>query len=210
MLASGAIDTNPSVLHAPARWLARLRREQDGVTLIELLIVIVALVAISSALMDALTNSARVNARDTEWALSLQAGRTGLTRMASEVRQSYSMNAVSPNSIDFNVTEGSTSERVFYECDIAQAGTSYRKCVRLQTTIGGTLPALSTGVTIISNVLNGTNADPVFTYSPDALNPNYVALRIELPSSGNLTASQGLTHKIVFEDGAFLRNQSVN
>ena len=59
-------------------------------------------------------------------------------------------------------------------------------------------------------MFNGTTTDPVFTYSPDSLSPNYAQLRVELPSSGNLPSSAGLTHTIVFQDGAFLRNQSVN
>lgn len=186
-----------------------MRREQGGWSLIELLMVMVALGVITSATMAALTNGATVESRDTEWALSLQAGRAGLARMAAEIRQSYSLNAATSNSIDFNVSEGGNNERVYYECDVAQAGTSHRECVRLQTTVGGSLPTLSSGAPMVTNVLNGTSSDPVFTYSPDPLDPNYVQLRIELPASGNLKASQGLSHTIVFQDGAFLRNQSL-
>ena len=196
-------------MHEPS-YITRLRAEQAGYSLIEVLIVIVALLAISGAIFDALTNSQKVNARDTEWVLSMQAGRTGLERMANEIRQSYQLNAATPNSVDFNVSEGGTSRRVFYECDVAQPSSSSRECVRLQTTVGGTLPAINTSASVISNVLNGTTSDPVFTYSPDAIDPSYVQLRIELPAAGNLPASRGLSHKMVFVDGAFLRNQTVN
>lgn len=178
--------------------------------MIELLVVLAALGAITFAMMDALTNSARVESRDTEWALSMQAGRAGLARMAAEIRQSYALNAAAPNSIDFNVTEGSSNERVYYECDIAQSGTTYRQCVRLQSNAGSSLPAVSTGVPIVTNLVNGTSGDPVFTYSPDPLDPNYARVRVVLPASGDLPASQGLTHTIALQDGAFLRNQSVN
>ena len=190
--------------------IRRVTAEQACFSLIELLIELVALLAITPAILDALNNSSKVNARDTEWALSLQAGRVGLTRMANEVRQSYQLNAATPNSIDFNVTEGSASERVYYQCNVSQPSSSYRECVRLQTTVGGSLPTINTAAPIITNVLNGTTADPVFTYSPDSIDPNYVQLRIELPAAGSLATGRGLSHTIVFLDGAFLRNQTVN
>ena len=57
--------------------------------------------------------------------------------------------------------------QVYYECDIPQPGTSYRECVRVQSAVGATLPSLASGAVVVTNLLNGTPASPVFSFAPD-------------------------------------------
>jgi hypothetical protein len=79
--------------------------------------------------------------------------------------------------------------------------------VRLQAAAGAALPPLSAGVVVLTNVTNGTLADPVFTFTPNGVSPTYVTARIKVPASGGTNG--GLTHSIVLSDGVLLRNQAV-
>lgn len=191
---------------------------EGGWSLIELLVAMVATVFVTVGIFSALEQATRVDARDTEWALSLQQERTGLQRMASELGQAFSIQGATANSIDFTVTEGGTSEQVYYECDVAQTGTSYRECVRLQAAVGASLPALSTGAPIVQNLVNGTTSDPVFSFyngsesAQDMISPNFVQLKIEVAAAGYTNSIQsyaGLQHTTVLEDGVNLRNLSL-
>jgi type II secretory pathway pseudopilin PulG len=174
-----------------------------GFSLIEMLIVLSGLVVVISALVIPLEVSQRVQVRDTEYAFSQQNGRTGLDSMVRQIRQSYAVLSTAPNAIEINVDLSGVDEHVLYECDVAQTGTSYRECVRLQAAAGSALPALSAGTVVIQNLLNGTLADPVFTYSPNDIYPTYVTATAKVPASGGTNSSYA--HSIVLSDGVLLR-----
>lgn len=177
--------------------------------LVELMVVSLILAVLLAATMTLLEAGTRAETRGQEFAAAIADAQAGLARMVREIRQASSVTATTPNSIDFVVTLAGAAQRVFYECDIPRAGTPYDECVRLSAAAGAALPALSTAVPMIPRIANGTAADPVFAYSPDAIAPTYVDIKLELPAAGGLTGGRGLGHNIVLDTGAYLRNLDV-
>jgi type II secretory pathway pseudopilin PulG len=184
--------------------------QEGGFTLFELLFASALLLVILGATLTSLASVSTAENRDRQRALAIHDGEAGLSRMVHEIRQAYSVLATTPNSVDFLVTLNGQQQRVYYGCNVAQPGTSYNECVRLQTTVGGTLPALSTGVPVVLRVTNGTPANPVFSFTPNAITPQYVDAKVELPASGELSSSGGFAHTVVLDSGAYLRNLGVS
>ena len=56
---------------------------------------------------------------------------------------------------------------------------------------------------VIQRIINPA-ARPVFVQTLRDGVPSFIAVRIEVPASGSRVAGQ--KHRVVFEDGAFLRN----
>jgi len=176
-----------------------------GFTLVELLVVMSMFIVVLGATLNILLDSSRVQTRDSAWAYAIQNARTGLAEMTHEIRQASGVNSDDPNFVDFNLTLAGTAEHVVYECNIAQPGTSYRECVRFEAAVGASLP--STGRLAVQYLVNGTLADPVFSFTPNALNPTFVGVTIKVPASGGvLTGGAGLNHTVVLSDGAYMRD----
>jgi type II secretory pathway pseudopilin PulG len=186
---------------------AGLARRQAGFTVVELLVTLVVLIVVCAVLVVPMATSQSVQSRDAEYAYAQQNARAGLDSMVRQIRQAYAVLSTTPNAIEFNVSLGGVDYHVYYECDVAQPGTSYRECVRLQARAGVALPALSTGTVAVSNLTNGTLTDPVFAFTPNAVSPTYVTATVKVPASGGTNG--GLTHSIVLNDGVLLRNQTV-
>jgi prepilin-type N-terminal cleavage/methylation domain-containing protein len=183
-------------------------RLEAGFTLIEVLIVVLLLSLVAGAVMAPLVLSQRIQNRDSNYAYGQQEARTGLDGMVSQVRQAWAILSTTPNAVEMNVNLNGVGEHVFYECDVPQPGsTVYHECVRLQAPAGSALPALSTGTVVLRNLLNGTTADPVFSFGPDPVAPYYMTATVKVPASDG--ANGGFTHSIVFSDGALMRNQNV-
>jgi prepilin-type N-terminal cleavage/methylation domain-containing protein len=183
---------------------------EAGFTLIELVVTTALITLVLGALLSPFILSIRSQKNDANYAYAQQEARTALESMVSQVRQAHAI--ITPdsqtNSIEMNVTLGGSQYHVFYECDVAQPGTSFRQCVRLQAAEGAALPALSTGTVVARNLLNGTASDPVFSLGPDgAIAPYYMTATLKVPASGGTTSS--LNHPIVFSDGALMRNMNV-
>lgn len=222
--AGGVYPKHPCASKHPCAWarslvtygkrkrpLARSGRltEEQGFTLVELLVASAASIVLLGGILSLLTTSQRVENRDTEWALTLQEGRVGLDRMVREIRQASSISSAGSNSIDFLATFAGEKKRVYYNCEVAQTGTTFKECVRVATAAGSSLPALSSGQVIVRDVLNDTTSDPsdpVFSYTPDAVAPILTTLKISLPAGGSLASPLGYSHKVVLTDNAFMRN----
>lgn len=189
--------------------LARRAQSEGGFTVVELLVVMALLLIVVGATFSLLEFGARTAARDNQFANEIAAGQSGLSRMVHEIRQASSVTATTPNSIDFLVTIGGQSRRVFYACDMPQPATPYRACVRLSVAAGAALPPLSTGAPIVTRIVNGTVSEPVFTFSPSAIAPTYVDARLMLPAAGELGSARGMHHNTVLDSGAYLRNLDV-
>jgi prepilin-type N-terminal cleavage/methylation domain-containing protein len=187
--------------------MTRFIGRQAGFTLVEVLVVIALLGIVCGALLVPLVSTQRVQSRDAEYAYAQQNARTGMDAMVHQIRQAYAVLSTTPNAIEFNVSLNGVDYHVYYECDVPQPNTSYRQCVRLQALAGVALPALSTGTVTVTNLTNGTLADPVFAFTPDAFSPTYVTATIKVPASNGTNG--GLTHSIVLSDGVLLRNQTV-
>jgi type II secretory pathway pseudopilin PulG len=182
-------------------------RREAGFTLIEVLVVCLLTAVVIGAVMTPVVVSANNQKRDANYSYAQEAARAGLDSMVSQIRQATSILASTPNSIEMNVNLQGTALQVLYECDIPQTGTSYRECVRVQSAQGVTLPPLTSGKVVMSNLINGTTASPVFTLYPNSVSPYYMTGTISVPASGG--AAGGLTTSVVFSDGALMRNLNV-
>jgi type II secretory pathway component PulJ len=189
---------------------------QDGFTLIELLISTLLSLVVFGGILAVLETSQSVQARDTEWALTLQEGRAGLARTAREIRQASKVERAEAGTIEFLATIGGKEWKIRYECGVIQSGTEYHECVR-KAVEGKANPLPSTGAPVVRDVLNPTK---VFCYSHGAAactesptateraETTVATLRIELPAKGTLkqAGNGGYTHTVVLEDDAFMRN----
>ncbi|GAC1438152.1 MAG: hypothetical protein NVSMB51_13540 [Solirubrobacteraceae bacterium] len=183
-------------------------RDEGGFMLIELLVVTAVLIVVVGATLALLDTGTRAENRDQEYAAEVAAAQVGLARMTREIRQASSVTSANPNSIDFFVTLGGQALHVFYECDFPNVGTAYNECLRTSVAAGGSLPAPSTGAPVIPRILNGTVADPVFSYAPNSISPTYADVKLKLPAAGELK-SGGLSHSTVLDSGGYLRNLDV-
>ena len=170
--------------------------------MIEVLVASLLALVLFSATLAAFETSQKVQARDTEWALTLQEGRAGLARMAREIRQASKVEKAEAGTIDILATIAGKSWQIKYECGVAQSGTTYDECVRFAAEEGKSLP--TTGSPVVRDVANGT---AVFTYTP-SVSPTVVTMKVELPAKGTLkqAGSSGYSHAVVLENGAFMRN----
>lgn len=175
---------------------------EHGFTLIELLVAMSLALVIFGAMGTVLVSSQHLQARDAEWALTMQQGRSGLTRIAREIRQASKVEEAKGNLIVFRATLNGKEWKLKYECSVTQPGTSYTECVRFATE-GTTLP--STGTSVMNDITNGAS---VFTYSPSSTAPTVVTLKAELPASGTLKQANSKSYRntIVLENSVFMRN----
>jgi len=215
-----------SSIGRPFRSVARARSRlpnpssESGFTLIELLVSTVLGLVVFGAILGTLETSQQVQARDTEWALTMQEGRAGLARMAREIRQAYKIQKAEAGTIEFLAQIGTPKWKIKYECGVEQPGTTYHECVRKAVQgEAGTLP--STGAPIVRDVLNPTK---VFCYSHGAAactesptateraETTVATLRVELPAKGTLkqAGSSGYSHSVVLENAAFIRNCNIS
>jgi type II secretory pathway pseudopilin PulG len=192
--------------HTAKRIRSRLS-EEDGFTLIEMLVAAAAAIVVFGAVLAMLESSQQVEARDTEWALTLQEDRAGLARMARDIRQATKVEEAKSSAIVFLAAISGKSWKIKYECNVSQSGTTYTQCIRLAAEEGKILPG--TGPAVVKDIVNGT---AVFSYfkgaESNAVAPNGVTLKIELPAKGTLkqAGNSGYSHNVVLENAAFMRN----
>lgn len=188
--------------------IAHLRSaSQAGFTLVEILVVCLLLAVVIGAITTPLIVSANAGVADSNYSYAQEQARAGLDAMVSQIRQATSILSTTPNSIEMYITLHGTALEVYYECDIAQSGTSYRECIRVQAAQGATLPALTSGAVVLSNLTNATSSSPVFTFYPTSVSPYYMTATVDVPASHG--AHGGLTNSIAFSDGALMRNLDI-
>lgn len=186
------------------RLLTRLRRDQRGFTLIEQLIVLGILSIVIAAIVGVMNVAQKVVPADTERSHQMRVAQTGLDRMTRELRHAYSLTVSgSPagSVVQADVAFRDRTYSVTYDCSQLMPGsTTVKRCVRTDTGGG---PA---AVAVIENVVNASN-NPIFTASArdGSSGTTYVRANVEVRSAGKRKA--GLKHKIVFEDGFYLRNR---
>lgn len=180
----------------------RRLRDESGVTLIELLMTMVILTVVLGMGFSLFSTGEAQAPREQSRTSAIKNAQVQLDRMTRELRQAIRMNGSSYNYVDFDVSIGGTTRRVMYDCRVAAADARYRTCTRYEGPQGG---ALGSGVVVINRLLNGqdTAAGQVFN-ADDQLNPRYVEVRIEVPASEG--SARGYGHKVVLDDGVYMRN----
>ena len=180
---------------------ARVRRlrEQKGFTLIETVLVAATLSVILVAILQISDTTQKLAPKDQERAHVLREAQTGLHRMTRELRQATEVLATGPHLMDVQTPVRGVSTRVTYRCDQSHpTNSSWRRCVRFE----GSASAL-----VVDRLLNGTN--PVFTFEtdPDTAQVDYVTAKVEVPAGGDL--QDGHKHRVVLDDGFYMRNQDI-
>jgi type II secretory pathway pseudopilin PulG len=202
--------------------IASRLNEENGLTLVELLVTILVMGLVVTAILGVLDTSARIAPKDVERANAIGEAQTGLNRIVRELRQAYRIVGSTPSSVQMRVnilrddpaTPGPDYDNVTvdYRC-----GGDPGRCVRREAPLGASLPA--TGTVVVDRVLNGGVAPPEgrhvfdFDQSPDrsvgvtaaSVRPTYVSVRIEVPAAGD-QGSGGHQHSVVLDDGLYVRN----
>jgi type II secretory pathway pseudopilin PulG len=204
----------PSDFAVPTRRV-RLRSDERGQSLIELLVAALVSVVVIGAIGALLVLSQRQQQKNANYDFAQSSAQAELDGMVGQIRSAWNIVSWGPNSVDMDVNLDGTDYQVYYECDIS-AGHGWNKCVRLQTAVGATLPSLSAAATVIPFISNGTLTNPVFSWTNEtptggiSLAPDYATAAVDVPASDGVTAaSLSLNRTIVFSDGALIRNVDV-
>lgn len=182
------------------RSVARFKN-QDGFTAIELVVALAVSMVVFGAALGVLEVGAPQANREVLRAQALDDVRTGMARMARELRQADTVNSASANVLDVNASLAGTQQRLVYVCNATSPTAGFRACRRYTGPVNG---AVSGGAVIVDRLTNGSSANPVFTYSPSAVRPLTVKIRAVVPARGE--SKSGYVHSVVLEDGAFMRN----
>lgn len=184
---------------------ARVRRDERGFSLVELLVVMAGFTVVLGAILGLLDAAANQAPKDQERAIAIREAQAGLQRMTGELRQAYQVLDAQPKSMYVVVARPTPPDiHVKYDCDVPYPGnTAYHRCVRWWAPVGQELRTDLPGQVVIDRGLSNV----YFTYSPGPLNPTYVKVHIEVPQKGERKA--GFKSNFILDDGFYLRNMDV-
>jgi Tfp pilus assembly protein PilV len=179
---------------------ARLRSE-SGMSLAELLVVMLTMTIVLMAIMGLLDVAIKTAPRDQERALSIREGQVGLHIMTRELRQANKVWTPGKTQIYVNIGD---DKHVLYDCDAVHPDDpAQRRCLRWEAAIGSELMLDEPGEVVVDRRMPGD----VFTYEPNLVNPTFVRAHILVPQSGE--RADGYHANLVLEDGFYLRNTDV-
>jgi prepilin-type N-terminal cleavage/methylation domain-containing protein len=176
--------------------VAALRREQRGMTLIELLIAAsVGLVVVGGAL-TMFVGAIRSEPRTASKVAAIQQARTTVERITRELRQGLETPTHSSSQLAIvtyvkAATCGGAAASTSIPCRVTYTCSS-EECTRVVAQPNGTAPGPS--VQVASNLANNN----VFSYSP-ASDPTYIGVSLSVTSNGE---------PVTLSDGVALRNPS--
>jgi type II secretory pathway pseudopilin PulG len=197
-------------------------RSTDGWTLFELLFAMTMFIGVLAAAGAILAPAQKSANDDIENSTSQTEAQASLDRMVRDLRQGTDVVTANPNQMTVLVN----GSQISYKCDSADLKwTTFQACYKLTAAAGAALPSPSLANVAFSRLINGTVADPVFTYTlptvddsaesddeasdagntPDALSPTYVTVTVKTPAKGEKTVG-GRTRTIAFNSGFALRN----
>jgi prepilin-type N-terminal cleavage/methylation domain-containing protein len=181
--------------------IKNLRRE-DGFTLIELLVAMASMLVVAGGAMTVLVSLQRNAANDVERAHAIREAEQGLLRMTKDLREAYAVTNRSANEITVLARIQGVNYTIRYNCaENHPVLSGVYQCARYATT--GTTTRRTV---VVERVLNAAASTPaterVFQY-PNG-RPSYVRARIAVPARGRRT--QGYQHKVVLDDGIYMRN----
>jgi prepilin-type N-terminal cleavage/methylation domain-containing protein len=185
--------------------LRRVRAEERGFTLVEVLVVTAVLAVILTAVLNMLDTTARLAPRDQERGHVIHESQVGIHRMTRELRHAYKIDSAGPWTITASVFRDGTSTQVTYDCTAADpARDEYRVCNRSVGASGGAEEPVVEHVVLRAPAGGGDPPD-IFTYRANgAGRTEYVSVEIVTAASGDLESGHG--HTVTLRDGFFLRN----
>ena len=185
--------------------LRRIRGEERGFTLVEVLVVTAVLAVILTAVLNMLDATARLAPRDQERGHVIHESQVGIHRMTRELRHAYRIDSSGPWAITASLFRDGTTTQVTYDCaDIDPERDEYRICNRSVGGTGGAEEPVVKYVVLRSPPGGGAPPD-IFTYrTNDAGRIDYVSVELVTAASGDLP--NGYSHTVTLRDGFFLRN----
>ena len=177
----------------------RLRGEQTGLTLIELLVAASIGIVVLGATSTMLVSVVRTQPKISDRAEDASTGRWVLERMTREIRNGVTVQPgssvstliftaqVRHSSCGSSAVLPATSPSI--ECKVTYSCTS-SACSRSETTSG----AAGTGTPV--TIFTGINNEKVFNYSPQVSDAEFVGVTLRFPNpdgGGNFTISDGAT-----------------
>ncbi len=184
------------------RLMNRLRRDERGFTLPEVLVVSAGLAVILAAILGLADVANKIAPQERERVHAMRDAEVALTKMTRELREAHAI-SVTNWKATATILKGGAAVTVTYDCSGAPDAQGLRECDRTQA--GGSGAGTQQAIAQVAN----PNSRPVFT----ATNRNdgggqpwttYVRARLEVPARGE--RSDGAKSKVVFEDGVYLRN----
>ncbi len=193
------------------RVLHRIRTEEGGFSLIELMMVCAVLSVILAAVLMMLVTTNKIAPKDEERSQVLQETQVGVHKMTRELRHAYQVDVADPWRLEVRSMVNGVSTQIGYDCsDSTPGSTNYRQCNRY-------IVGSATRVPVIQRVLLPTPAGggapaPIFEYRrKDPANPAspivYVRVRVRVSPAGE--RNDGYQYPLVFDDGFYMRNADV-
>jgi prepilin-type N-terminal cleavage/methylation domain-containing protein len=183
----------------PCAVLQRLRSEQSGFSLIELLVVMPLALLIMFVALSASDTAGRSQSASTERAQAITQAQVGLERMVREIRQAASFKLLTSQVVEVETfvrsPDGTQAGGYAGGLRLVRYDCTQKECRRYEGPRGGPLGATATR--LFTDVIN---AD-VFSPQPNFLNPTSLGVKVEI-------AVQGQTRPITVTDGVDLRNYS--
>lgn len=184
----------------PKRALHKLRGD-DGVTLVELLWVMVLAIMVFGLGLMMLNFALRTETRLSERSASTAQGRAMMERLTRELRQSSTVSVATPTRIVFiswvkRASCGGAPAGTAIQCQVDYSCIS-GTCTRTERNTNGT--GSGAAVQLVSGLLSSN----VFTYLPSTATPEYVGVRLSYPASDKAGETEDA---ITLEDGVNLRN----
>jgi prepilin-type N-terminal cleavage/methylation domain-containing protein len=186
------------------RRLRRIRGDQGGMTLIELLVASVMGVVVMGAAASLVISAVRDQPKISQQAQNVSTARWVLARMTRELRNGIAVEGEpSASRVSFetyvrNNTCGGTavlaSTSPAIRCEVTYECTT-TSCSRIESQ-----PGTSTGTP--TRIFSGINSNQVFSYRPNLKEPTYVKATLRLPNPSG-------TGALTVSDGASLRNATL-
>jgi len=191
------------------RRLERVRREERGITLIEVLITAVILNVVLFAILGLLDVSARAVPKDMERAAAIQESQTGLYRMTRELRQAHEIVSGGTHAITVNVFVAGAPTQVTYDCAAPHpTDPDYRRCTRQVGAAG--VPELVIDRVVNHRLVDGSPREVFEYYDENVLvapaAARYVDATVIVPGRGDRRQAGDYEHEIVLADGLYMRN----
>jgi prepilin-type N-terminal cleavage/methylation domain-containing protein len=192
-------------MRAPISYLYNAARQESGFSLIELMVAITLSGVVLGIAFTGLASTARTAPKETERAKAISEAQVGLARMVRELRQAYDLvSPVTSDKMHVKVRLGGQNREIVYSCEEPHPTlTGLYRCLRWEVTGGVAGPK----EVVIDRLLNGPTAaiaDRPFHTTQPAGATTYVKATVWASAKGETT--DGYKHKIVLNDGFFMRN----
>jgi type II secretory pathway pseudopilin PulG len=174
---------------------------EAGISLIELLVASAMSVVVLGAVGSLVISAMRTQPEISERAQNISTARWVLERLTREIRNGVRVDNATASSVSFQTyvrhttcggTTALSSGSPSIKCEVTYTCSS-TSCTRNETP-----PEILTGGTP-RTIFSGIDDANVFSYSPSAVAPTYIGIRLHIPNPGGQSA-------LTVSDGASLRN----